>query len=39
MTGLDVTEKRKIPCPYQKSKPDSSVVQPVAWMLYILSNL
>jgi hypothetical protein len=28
--GLNVTEKRKISCPYQNSTPDSSVVQPVA---------
>jgi hypothetical protein len=28
--GLDVMEKRKIPCPCLELNPDSSVIQPVA---------
>jgi hypothetical protein len=39
MASVDVTENRKISCPYQKSNPDASVAQLVAYMLYRLSNL
>jgi hypothetical protein len=35
--GLDVMQKTKISYPYQKSNPDSSVVNPVAQELYRLS--
>jgi hypothetical protein len=32
--GLDAMVNRKIPYLYQESKPDSSVMQQVAWLLY-----
>jgi hypothetical protein len=35
--SLDVMEKRKICCPYRESNSGSSVVKPVAWLLYWLS--
>jgi hypothetical protein len=35
--GLDVMKKRIFSCPYRESNPDSSVVQHVAWPLYVPS--
>jgi hypothetical protein len=37
-TGLDAMEKRKIFCPCQKSRPGSSVFQPVTQSLYRRAN-